>query len=178
MAAILGLDGPALDALCKGIGAGYVAVANYNCPGQVVVSGEKTAVEELIVKAKEAGARRALPLAVSVPSHSALMREAAERFRAAIGEFEIRDAGIAFFNNADARVISGASDIRESLIRQLSMPVRWEESVRNICSSGVTKFVEAGPGKVLTGLIKRIAPEAGLFNVEDMEGLEKTAAGI
>jgi [acyl-carrier-protein] S-malonyltransferase len=178
MAAILGLDGPALDALCKGIGAGYVAVANYNCPGQVVVSGEKAAVEELIVKAKEAGARRALPLSVSVPSHSALMQEAAERFRDAISGVEIRDAGITFFNNADARPLSGTADIRESLIRQLSMPVRWEELIRNICASGVTTFVEAGPGKVLTGLIKRISPEAELFNVEDMEGLEKTAAGI
>jgi [acyl-carrier-protein] S-malonyltransferase len=178
MAAILGLESAALDALCRDVSAGYVAVANYNCPGQLVVSGEKAAVEELTVKAKEAGAKRVLPLAVSVPSHSALMRDAAEKFAEALKGFEIKDATIPFVNNVDARVVSKAGEIRKSLIRQLSMPVRWDECVKTISSQGVSAFIEVGPGKVISGLIKRIAADAKIFNVENMESLNKTAAEI
>jgi [acyl-carrier-protein] S-malonyltransferase len=178
MAAVLGMEGAALDALCRNVSAGYVAVANYNCPGQLVVSGEKAAVEELTVKAKEAGAKRVLPLSVSVPSHSGLMRDAADKFAEALKEFEIKDAEIPFVNNVAAKVISKAGEIRESLIRQLSMPVRWDECVKTISSQGVSAFIEVGPGKVLSGLIKRIAADARIFNVENMESLNKTAAEI
>jgi [acyl-carrier-protein] S-malonyltransferase len=178
MAAILGLESAALDALCKGVGSGYVAVANYNCPGQLVVSGEKAAVEELTVKAKEAGAKRAMPLSVSVPSHSALMQDAAKKFAEALDEFEIKNAVIPFVNNVDAKVISKADEIRESLIRQLSMPVRWDECVKTISSLGVSTFIEVGPGKVLSGLIKRIATDAKILNVENIESLNKTAGEL
>jgi [acyl-carrier-protein] S-malonyltransferase len=178
MAAILGLESAALDALCKGVGSGYVAVANYNCPGQLVVSGEKAAVEELTEKAKEAGAKRALLLAVSVPSHSALMQDAAKQFAAALKEFAIKDAVIPFVNNVDAKVVSKGDEIRESLIRQLSMPVRWDECVKTIASQGVSTFIEVGPGKVLSGLIKRIVADTRIFNVENMESLNKTVAEI
>ncbi len=178
MAAILGLDRSVVDTLCKSLSSGYAAAANYNCPSQVVVSGEKAAVEELTVKAKEAGAKRALPLAVSVPSHSALMEEAGNKFAEALKEFEIKDAVIPFVNNVDARFISGADEIRASLIRQLSQPVLWEDCVKTISSRGILTFIEVGPGKVLSGLVKRIVAETKIYNVEDIDSLNKTAAEI
>ncbi len=176
MAAILGLDRDTLDNLCKSIDSGYVGVANYNCPGQVVVSGEKTAVEALIPKAKEAGAKRALPLAVSVPSHCALMADAGKKFEEVLNGFELKNAVVPFVNNVDASFISGADEIRRSLVRQLSQSVLWEDCVKAISSKGITTFIEAGPGKVLSGLIKRIVPEAVIVNVENMESLNKAAA--
>ncbi|HTZ17822.1 MAG TPA: ACP S-malonyltransferase, partial [Dissulfurispiraceae bacterium] len=141
MAAILGLDRDVLDALCCTIETGYVSVANYNCPGQIVVSGEKPAVEALMEKAKEAGAKRALPLAVSVPSHCALMEEAAKKFGQRLREFEIRDASVPFVNNVDASFVSDAARIRESLVRQLSQSVLWEDCIKMIASKGVATFI-------------------------------------
>ena len=178
MAAILGLDRSALNALCLSVAEGYVSVANYNCPGQIVVSGEKAAVEALIVKAKEAGAKRTLPLAVSVPSHCALMEEAGKRFEAMLKGFEIRDAMLPFVNNVDARFISDAEVIRKSLIRQLSQSVLWEDCIKTIAMKGMMTFVEVGPGKVLSGLIKRIAKGARTFNVENIESLNRTVAEL
>ena len=178
MAAILGLDRSVVDSLCKGLSSGYAAAANYNCPSQVVVSGEKAAVEELTVKAKEAGAKRAMPLAVSVPSHSALMEDAGKKFAEVLGEFEIKDASIPFVNNVDAKFISEANEIRGSLIRQLSQPVLWEDCVKTVSSKGILTFIEVGPGKVLSGLVKRIVADSIIFNVEDITSLDKTAAGI
>ena len=174
MAAILGLDRKTLDGLCRGVDSGYVSVANYNCPGQIVVSGEKAAVEALIARARESGAKRALPLAVSVPSHCALMDEAGKKFEDKLKDFEIRNAQVPFVNNVDARFISDAEEIRTSLVRQLSQSVLWEDCVRAISSNGISTFIEAGPGKVLSGLIKRIEPGARTFNVEHMESLNKT----
>jgi [acyl-carrier-protein] S-malonyltransferase len=174
MAAIMGLDRKTLDGLCSGVDSGYVSVANYNCPGQIVVSGEKAAVEALIARAKESGAKRALPLAVSVPSHCALMDEAGKKFEDKLKDFEIRNAQVPFVNNVDARFISDAEEIRKSLVRQLSQSVLWEDCVRTISSNGISTFIEAGPGKVLSGLIKRIEPGARTFNVEHMESLNKT----
>jgi [acyl-carrier-protein] S-malonyltransferase len=160
------------------VSSGYVAAANYNCPSQVVVSGEKAAVEELTVKAKAAGAKRALPLAVSVPSHSALLEDAGNKFGDALKGFEIKDAVIPFVNNVDAQFISGADEIRESLIRQISQPVRWEDCVKTISSKGILAFIEVGPGKVLSGLVRRIVAETKIFNVEDMDSLNKTVAEV
>ena len=174
MAAILGLDRNTLDGLCRSVESGYVSVANYNCPGQIVVSGEKAAVEDLIIRAKASGAKKALPLAVSVPSHCALMEEAGKKFQDELKDFEIRNALVPFVNNVDARFISDAEEIRKSLVRQLSQSVLWEDCVKTIASKGISTFIEAGPGKVLSGLIKRIEPGARTFNVENMESLNKT----
>ncbi len=178
MAAILGLDRSSLDGLCLTVDEGYVSVANYNCPGQIVVSGEKAAVEALIVKAKAAGAKRALPLAVSVPSHCALMEDAGKRFEEMLKDFEIRDTMLPFVNNVDARFISAAEVIRKSLIRQLSQSVLWEDCIKTIAMKGMMTFVEVGPGKVLSGLIKRIATGARTFNVENIESLNRTVAEL
>ncbi|MCE5312957.1 MAG: ACP S-malonyltransferase [Nitrospiraceae bacterium] len=178
MAAILGIDRKTLDDICNSVSSGYVAAANYNCPGQIVISGEKAAVEEAMAKAKEAGAKRALPLAVSVPSHSRLMQEAGAKFSKVLDSANIRDASVSFVNNTDARIISDAAEIKDSLVRQMSQSVLWEDCVSTLIASGVSAFVEVGPGKVLSGLIKRIDGNVKIFNVENMESLEKTASEL
>ena len=178
MAAILGVDRGIVDRLCKSIHSGYVSVANYNCPGQIVVSGEKLAVEDLIAKAKESGAKRAIPLAVSVPSHCALMKDAGKKFEEILKDFRINDAALPFVNNVDAGFVSGAEEIRASLVRQLSQSVLWEDCVRTIAAKGVKTFIEVGPGKVLSGLVKRIESGAVIFNVENMESLDKTLSAL
>ena len=178
MADILGVDRGVVDTLCKSIHSGYVSVANYNCPGQIVVSGEKVAVEALLAKARESGAKRAIPLAVSVPSHCALMQDAGRKFEGILKDFRIKDAVLPFVNNVDAGFISGAADIRSSLVRQLSQSVLWEDCIRTITSKGIKTFIEVGPGKVLSGLVKRIEAGAVIFNVENMESLDKTLSGL
>jgi [acyl-carrier-protein] S-malonyltransferase len=178
MAAIMGLDRGVVDSLCRSVIVGLVSAANYNCPSQVVVSGEKAAVERLAVLAKEAGAKRALPLAVSVPSHCALMQEAGKKFEDVLNEFEIKDAVVPFVNNVDAKFLSAAADIRKSLVRQLSQSVLWEDCIKTIASGGIRTFIEAGPGKVLSGLIKRIEPDAVVLNMDNIESLNKTAGEL
>jgi [acyl-carrier-protein] S-malonyltransferase len=178
MAAILGVDREVVDSLCKGVDSGYVSVANYNCPGQLVVSGEKRAVEALIVKAKEAGAKRAIPLAVSVPSHCALMEDAGRQFEEALQNFKIGNTVVPFVNNVDAEFISGDAEIRKSLVRQMSESVLWEDCVKAIVSKGIRTFAEIGPGKVLSGLVKRIDPDVMILNVENMDTLDKALTAL
>ena len=178
MAAILGLEREKADEICSSVTNGYVSVANYNCPGQIVISGEKSAVEEAMNRAKESGAKRALPLAVSVPSHCALMEDAAKEFEDVLKGISIKDADIPFINNVEARFISGAEEIRRALVRQLSQPVLWEDCIKAIASKNINTFIEVGPGKVLSGLIKRIEPSARIFNVENTETLNKTVPEI
>jgi [acyl-carrier-protein] S-malonyltransferase len=178
MAAILGLDRSAVDGLCGSVTAGYVGVANYNCPGQIVISGEKAAVEEAMRKATEAGARKTMALAVSVPSHCRLMEGAGRTFEKELAPFEIRKTQVPFVNNADARFMAEAGEIRQSLVRQLSHSVLWEDCVKAIHHSGLRTFVEVGPGRVLSGLIKRIVPGVQLFNVDSGESLEAALSGI
>jgi [acyl-carrier-protein] S-malonyltransferase len=178
MAAILGLDREKLTGICGSLKSGYASPANYNSPGQIVIAGEKDAVEEAMKLAKEAGAKRAVPLAVSVPSHCSLMAEASRRLDELIGGIEFRTAVIPIVNNADAKFLSDVQDIKTSLVRQLNSPLLWEDSVRSIADSDVDTFVEVGPGKVLSGLIRRIVPAAKVFNVEDMKSLEETASQL
>src|SRR4030043_795634 len=156
MAAILGLERNKVEGVCKSLKSGYVSPANYNCPGQIVISGERVAVEEAINLCKEAGAKRAVPLAVSAPSHCRLMENASKRLAGLLDTIELRDPVIPVVNNADAGFLNKAEDIKLSLIRQLSNPLLWEDSIQAIKDSGVDTFIEVGPGKVLSGLIKRI----------------------
>lgn len=174
MAAILGLKRSEVDSICLSVKSGYVAPANYNCPGQIVIAGERKAVEEAINLAKEAGAKRAIPLSVSVPSHCALMVRASERLAEVLQGMELNNPMVPIVNNADAFFLNNVEGIRSSLVRQLNSPLLWEDSIRVIINSGIDTFVEVGPGKVLSGLIRRIDPKARLFNVEDKESLEKT----
>jgi [acyl-carrier-protein] S-malonyltransferase len=174
MAAIMGLGRNEVDDICLSVESGYVSPANYNCPGQIVIAGEKKAVEEAMKLAKEAGAKRAISLAVSAPSHCTLMLEASDRLEELLKTIQFSDAVVPVVNNADAMYLMNADKIKVSLIKQLNSPLLWEDSIRNIVNKGISTFIEVGPGKVLSGLIKRIEPEARTFNVEDMASLNKT----
>jgi len=174
MAAILGLERSKVDEICLSLQSGYASPANYNCPGQIVIAGEKEAVEEAIKLAKEAGAKRAVPLAVSVPSHCTLMADASKRLGQLLEEIEFRNPAIPLVNNADAMFLNNVESLKGSLVRQLSSPLLWEDSIRVIADSGVETFVEVGPGKVLSGLIRRIENTVKTLNVEDMRSLERT----
>jgi [acyl-carrier-protein] S-malonyltransferase len=178
MAAILGLERNKVDDLCKSLQSGYASPANYNCPGQVVIAGERSAVEEAISLSKKAGAKRAVPLSVSVPSHCSLMTDPSRRLAELLDEIEFKNPVVPIINNADAMFLDNIKDIKASLIRQLNMPLLWEDSIKAIADSGVETFIEVGPGKVLSGLIKRIVQEVRVFNVEDLKSLEKTLSQI
>jgi [acyl-carrier-protein] S-malonyltransferase len=178
MAAIIGLGRNEVDELCLSVESGYVSPANYNCPGQIVIAGDKKAVEDATRLAREAGAKRVLPLAVSAPSHCTLMAEASNRLAALLDTIEFREPDMPLVNNADAILLTNAEKIKSSLIKQLSRPLLWEDSIRRIVDGGIDTFIEVGPGKVLSGLIKRIEPTARLFNVEDRESLNRTVEAV
>lgn len=180
MAAVLGMDRAALIAACAEIKSGYVAAANFNCPGQIVISGERAAVEEAMVLFKERGAKRVIALSVSVPSHSKMMDEAAKQLsdKLFLGDIEMREPKVPIVSNADAIFLSSTDGIKAALVRQLNGPVLWEDSVATMVQSGIDTFIEVGPGKVLGGLIKKCAPEARTFNVEDRASLDATLAGL
>lgn len=157
MAAILGLKDDEILALCEEISnGGLVSAANFNAPGQVVIAGDKAAVERACELATERGARRAMPLAVSVPSHCALMRPAADAMREKLAEVDIASPRIPVIHNVDASTHSEPDEIREALIKQLYSPVRWTQSVLEMANQGIDTALECGPGRVLCGLIRRI----------------------
>lgn len=157
MAAVLGLDDDGVRAACaRASEAGVVEAVNYNAPGQVVIAGEKTAVDRAIEMAKEAGAKRAMLLPVSVPSHSRLMRPAAERLRVALGEVTITSPDIPVVNNVDVAVESDPDAIADALVRQVHNPVRWVETIQRFAANGADRVIECGPGRVLAGLGRRI----------------------
>lgn len=157
MAAILGLDDQQVIDLCNTTsGDRIVSAANFNAPGQVVIAGHADAVEAAVERAKEEGARRAIRLAVSVPSHCSLMRPAADEFTQALADLEIRQPEIPVVHGVSADVAEGTDQIRKLLSNQLYSPVRWQDCVRAMKAHGATKLIECGPGKVLTGLVRRI----------------------
>jgi [acyl-carrier-protein] S-malonyltransferase len=175
VAALLGLTAEVVREVCHTASAtGVVAPANFNSPGQIVIAGEKAAVERAIELAKAKGCKKAIPLPVSVPVHTPLMQQAADRLAEDLVAVQWADLKVPLVNNAEARAIDRASEIRPSLIRQLPSPVLWEDTVRTMKQLGVATFIEVGPGTVLTGLIKRIVPDATLLNVNDPKSLELT----
>lgn len=175
VAALLGLTSDVVKEVCREASAvGIVAAANFNSPGQVVIAGEKAAVERAIELAKGKGCRKAIPLPVSVPVHTPLMQKAADRLSKDLAAVQWSDLSAPLINNAEAKAISRASEIQPSLVKQLPSSVLWEDSVQTMARMGVTTFVEVGPGAVLTGLIKRIVPNAALLNVNDPKSLDAT----
>lgn len=155
MAAILGLEDAKVEEICAQI-SGIVVPANYNCPGQLVISGETPAVEEACIKLKEAGAKRALLLPVNGAFHSPLMQPAQERLAAAIEQTKFRKATIPVYQNITTTAVINPEEIKQNLIAQLTGPVKWTQSVQNMIKDGASNFVEVGPGKTLQGLIKKI----------------------
>jgi [acyl-carrier-protein] S-malonyltransferase len=175
MAALLGLDDAAVMALCTAQAGGDVLEAvNFNSPGQVVIAGSAAAVERAIAAAPDAGAKRALRLPVSVPSHCALMRPAAERLLERLNETEFRLPSIPVLHNVNADTVPSPEALRTILAEQLYRPVRWVDTVRHMRERGVGALVECGPGKVLTGLGKRIDRELQLLEISDSSSLART----
>lgn len=173
MYAIIGLDNDSIRKACDEAAQGQVvAPVNFNSPGQVVIAGNKEAVERAGVLCKEAGAKRALPLAVSVPSHCELMKPAAEKLAIALNEITFNTSKFAVINNVDVKIESSAEKIKAALIAQLYSPVRWTETVEQMAKQGVTLLVEIGPGKVLTGLAKRIVDSLSACAVNDKASLD------
>ncbi len=172
MQAIIGLDDEAIRKACEESAQGeVVSPVNFNSPGQVVIAGNKDAVERAGAACKAAGAKRALPLPVSVPSHCALMKPAAVKLAVALEEIAFNAPDVPVVNNVDVKCENDAAAIRNALVRQLYSPVRWTESVQFIAEQGVTQLLEMGPGKVLTGLIKRIADNLTATAVNDPASL-------
>lgn len=172
MAAIIGLDDAAIAKACADAAQGeVVAPVNYNSPGQVVIAGHKAAVERAGEACKAAGAKRALPLPVSVPSHCALMRPAAEQLAADLAALHFNTPVIPVVNNVDVEQADSAEAIKDALIRQLYSPVRWTETIEYFAAQGVTEVLELGAGKVLSGLIKRINKELSTSSITDSAAL-------
>ncbi|CAH0183592.1 MULTISPECIES: ACP S-malonyltransferase [Peribacillus] len=176
MAAILGMDREALSEVTSEITATgeSVQLANINCPGQIVISGTSEGVKLASAKAKENGAKRALPLEVSGPFHSELMKPAAEKLQGVLDEVSFNQAEIPVISNVTAKPITAPAEIKEKLIEQLYSPVLWEDSVKNLLELGVDTFIEVGPGKVLGGLIKKIDRSVQIHSVSDIDTLTKT----
>ena len=173
MFAIIGLDNDSIRKACEEAAQGQVvAPVNFNSPGQVVIAGNKEAVERAGALCKEAGAKRALPLAVSVPSHCALMKPAADKLATTLNNMTFNAPQFAVINNVDVKVESSADNIKAALIAQLYSPVRWTETVEEMAKQGVTLLVEMGPGKVLTGLTKRIVDSLSACAVNDKVSLD------
>ncbi|MCB8889769.1 ACP S-malonyltransferase [Vreelandella malpeensis] len=173
MAAILGLEDDVVEAACEGAAQGEVVSAvNYNSPGQVVIAGNKAAVERAIAACQDAGAKRALPLPVSVPSHCALMRPAAERLEEYMQNIEFRAPRYTVIQNVDAQAHADVDTLRTRLIEQLYQPVRWASCIERMAEQGARVFIECGPGKVLTGLNKRIVRGSKGLAVNDPDSLD------
>src|SRR5215467_8496577 len=179
VAALLGPGAEAVREVCReAASAGVVQAANFNSPGQVVIAGEKAAVERAIEIAKTKGCKKAVPLPVSVPVHTPLMQKAADRLAKDLAAITWSDLHMPLINNAEAKQIANATDIQASLVRQLPSSVLWEDSMKAMAAMGVKTFIEVGPGSVLTGLIKRIVPEAVTMNVNDPKTLDATRGAL
>jgi [acyl-carrier-protein] S-malonyltransferase len=172
MAAILMLDDELVRAACAEAG-GEVQAVNFNAPGQVVIAGEKAAVERAIEACKAKGAKRAMPLPVSAPFHSTLMKPAAEKLRGYLQSVNLGVPKISVVNNVDVAILGEPDKIKDSLVRQAASPVRWVETIQKMRAMGVTHVIECGPGRVLAGMTKRIWPEAQSLALADRASLEQ-----
>ncbi len=174
MAAVLGLDDETVQAVCaEASSVGAVEAVNFNSPGQVVIAGVKEAVEAACAKAKEKGAKRALMLAVSAPFHSSLMKPGSDALRARLGETAIEEPAVCVISNVDVKKHEGKDAIVDALARQAAGAVQWVRTIEAMKEAGVTHIIECGPGRVLAGLIKRIAPSITVMNISSQETLEK-----
>ena len=171
MSAVLGMTAEQINEVVDPIE--NVQVANYNCPGQIVISGKKEAVEEASEKLKEAGARRVLPLNVSGPFHSYLLEDAGKKLGEYLENVTISEPVIPYVANVTAQYVTSAADVKPLLKKQVSSSVRWQQSVETMLADGVDRFIEIGPGKTLSGFIKKIDKGAAVLNIEKLEDIEK-----
>ena len=181
MSAILGLDNEKADSVCRGVQEETgkpVSVANYNCPGQIVITGEAAAVEKASAGCIAAGAKRAIPLNVSGPFHSALLSDAAKKLSAEMKDTAIHAPLIPYYTNVTAQAVTGAEGIRELLAEQICSPVRWQQSVEKMMADGADCFIEIGPGKTLSGFMKRINKEVKTYNIGTVEEMEQVLSAV
>lgn len=176
MAAILALDAAAIEAVTGAMEG--VWIANYNCPGQIVISGKKAAVEEACEKLKAAGAKRALLLNVSGPFHSGMLTVAGENLAQVLADVEIHTPRIPYVANVNAQFVTTAEPVKDLLTRQVSSSVRWQQSVEAMINDGVDTFIEIGPGRTLAGFMKKISKEVKTMNVEKLVDIEKVAEAL
>lgn len=176
MAAVLGLEAAAIQEIIGELEG--VFIANYNCPGQIVITGRTKAVAAAGEKLKEAGARRVLPLKVSGPFHSPLLLEAGKKLAQVLENTELRDLKLPCLSNVTGEPVTKAGEIRELLVRQISSPVRWQQSVEQMLRGGVDIFVEIGPGKTLSGFVKKISRQARVYSIQTVEDMEQVLLQI
>ena len=171
MSAVLGTDAELIEKVCQET-EGIVSIANYNCPGQIVITGEEKAVAAAGEALKAAGARRVIPLKVSGPFHCGLLREAGEKLGQALADVEIQKFAIPYVTNVTAQNVTEPEQVKELLVKQVSSSVRWQQSVEQMISDGVDTFIEIGPGKTLTGFLKKINRNVKALHIEKVEDLE------
>ena len=171
MSAVLGTDAELIEKICRET-KGVVSIANYNCPGQIVITGEETAVQQAGEALKTAGARRVIPLNVSGPFHCELLKDAGEKLRQVLAETEICDFTVPYVTNVTAEYVREASEVKNLLVRQISSSVRWQQCVEKMIQDGVDTFIEIGPGKTLTGFLRKIDRSVKALHVEKVEDLE------
>lgn len=172
MTAVMGLDNEIIEKVCSET-EGIVSVANYNCPGQTVITGEEDAVKRAAESLKEAGAKRCIPLKVSGPFHSKMLEKAGKKLAEELEKAEIQEIQVPYITNVTADYVTDKSQVKDLLERQISSSVRWQQSVERMVKDGVDTFIEIGPKKTLTSFLKKIAPEAAGYNVETIADLEK-----
>lgn len=177
MAAVLGLDTAVIEKICEET-AGTVLIANYNCPGQIVITGESAAVQAASAKITEAGAKKCVPLKVSGPFHSAMLTGAGEKLAKELENVSIHDIRIPYIANVTADYVKDKEDVKPLLQRQVSHPVRWQQSVERMIADGADTFIEIGPGKTLSGFMRRINKDMKVYNVEKTEDLDKLSTQL
>ena len=175
MASIIGLEDEAVEQICKEVNTGFVVPANYNCPGQVAISGEKQAVEVAMEKAKEARARKVVPLKTSGPFHTEKLKVASDKLREELDKIEIKyNDKVKVIKNIDAKPYTEADDIIEILSKHVMSPVQYKKTLEDMIAEGVDTFIEIGPGKVLSGFVKRVSKEVKILNITDCDTLKNT----
>lgn len=179
MAAVLGLDPETVEKICQESGQGQVVhPANFNCPGQIVISGHTEAVQRASQKALDAGAKNAVPLAVSAPFHSSLMKPAADRLSEVLAPLQVHSLNVDVISNFAADVYPSPDAVKDMLTRQVYHPVRWQESMQLMLDSGIERFLELGPGRVLSGLLKKLSRQTQIENIETTAQIKKIVASI
>lgn len=177
MTAVLGLDTDTIEKVCENT-EGIVSIANYNCPGQTVITGEAAAVSAAAEKCGEAGAKRCLPLKVSGPFHSPMLAGAGERLGKELENVEIHPIAIPYIANVTADYVTDVKDVKPLLTKQVSSSVRWQQTVERMIADGVDTFIEIGPGKTLSGFMRKINRDVKVYNIEKLEDLEKAAEAL
>ena len=176
MAAVLGMEADAIEKICAET-EGYAAIANYNCPGQIVITGEQAAVEKASEALKEAGAKKVVPLKVSGPFHSKMLIPAGEKLGAVIDEVTVNDIKVPYVSNVTAQLVTDKSNVKDLLVKQISASVRWQQTIELMIAQGVDTFVEIGPGKTLMGFMRKIDKEMKTYHIENPEELNAYVEG-